>query len=237
VQIKSPAKAGTTNPARRRNSNSAPMGRLIQKLKQYRRTAIVAGLLALIAPVPALNLWVLQSSSSRVFTDDRDLPQNDVALVLGVSRFGNLHFKARTEAAARLYHAGKIRHLLLSGDNHVAGYDEPSDMKEAVLMLGVPESAVTLDYAGFRTLDSVVRAREVFGQHKLTIVTDEFHAYRAVFLARHYDIEAVAFCSAEVPLRWSAEARVREYGARVKANIFILNRGPRFLGPPVEIKT
>jgi len=110
-------------------------------------------------------------------------------------------------------------------------------MKQAVMALGVPESAITLDYAGFRTLDSVVRAREVFGQQKLTIITDEFHAYRAVFLARQYGIDAVAYCSAEVPMSRSAEARIREYGARVKAvlDLFVLHTRPRFLGPKEEI--
>jgi SanA protein len=133
---------------------------------------------------------------------------------------------------------GKVKHLLVSGDNHAVGYDEPSDMKQAVLALGVPESAVTLDYAGFRTLDSIVRAKEVFGQTKLTIVTDRFHAYRAVFIARHCGIEAVAYCSAEVPVKWSAEARLRECGARVKAvlDLFVLNTHPRFLGPKEEIR-
>jgi SanA protein len=213
------------------------MRRVIRTIWRYRVRLLACLAGALVLSVPALNFWVLRSSESRVFTDERSLPENDVGLVLGVSRFGNPHFKTRTEAAALLYHMGKVKHLLLSGDNHVAGYDEPSDMKQAVLTLGVPESAVTLDYAGFRTLDSVVRAKEVFGQSRLTIVTDEFHAYRAVFIAKHYGIDAVAYCSAEVPVKLSAEARVREYGARVKAvlDLFVLNAHPRFLGPREEI--
>ena len=114
-------------------------------------------------------------------------------------------------AAALLYRSGRVRHLLLSGDNGTRGYDEPADMQAALLALGVPADAMTLDDAGFRTLDSVVRAGgEVFGQRRLTIITDRFHAYRAVFLTRQAGIDAVAF-----PVRRGGPARFRPVaGAR-----------------------
>ena len=89
-------------------------------------------------------------------------------------------------------------------------------MKAALIERGVPADALTLDDAGFRTLDSVVRAKEVFGQRKLTVITDRFHAYRAVFLAEHYGIDAVAYPSAEVEMRWSFKARTRECFADVR---------------------
>jgi SanA protein len=110
-------------------------------------------------------------------------------------------------------------------------------MKAALLKLGVPETALTLDYAGFRTLDSVARAREVFSLSKLTIVTDDFHAARAVFLARHFGIDAVAFSPEPVPFKWSAQARLREVAARVRAvaDVFVINKQPRYLGPLVEV--
>ena len=159
------------------NHQPLAMGKLADGIQRCRGRLLLIGMTGAVLSVPALNLWVLRSSASRVFNDEQALPPNDVGLVLGVSRSGNPHFATRTEAAALLYRQGKVKHLLLSGDNHVAGYDEPSDMKQAVLALGIPESAITLDYAGFRTLDSVVRAKQVFGQSKLTIITDEFHAY------------------------------------------------------------
>ena len=111
-------------------------------------------------------------------------------------------------------------------------------MAEALMALDVPPSAMTLDYAGFRTLDSVVRARKVFGQAKVTLVTDDFHTARAVFLARHAGLDAVAFSSEKVSTRFSARTRVREVGARVKAalDVYVLRTGPRFLGEPVEIR-
>jgi SanA protein len=190
-----------------------------------------------------LNSWIVRTADSRVYANFDALPENEVGLVLGAARLTgngslNPHFEKRIQAAAVLYRAGKVEHLLLSGDNHIKTYDEPTDMKNALLSLGVPESAMTLDYAGFRTFDSVVRARKVFGQQKLTLITDDFHAYRAVFLCEHNGIDAVAYCSDRVSLRWSARSRVRELLARAKAalDVYVLPTHPRFLGPVIEIK-
>jgi SanA protein len=215
----------------------------IGKAKAYPKTLILIALLLPVLMVCGLNLWIVKSTDSRVFNDTNALPKNDVALVLGTASklSGNVvnpHFKSRMEAAAYLYHQGKVKHLLLSGDNHTRGYDEPTSMKEALLKLNVPESAITMDYAGFRTLDSVVRAREVFGLKHLTVITDDFHVNRALFLCRYYDIDAVAYSAEEVPFGFSANTRFREVGARVKAvmDIYVLNTQPRFLGEKVEIK-
>lgn len=200
-----------------------------------------AGVLS-VALVFGLNEWVMRSTDGRVFTDATVLPQNDVGLVLGCSKHLssgriNPHFAARMEAAASLYHSGKVKHLLLSGDNHRVGYDEPTDMKESLLELGVPAEAMTLDYAGFRTLDSVVRAHEVFGRTKLTIITDDFHAQRAVFLAQHKGMDAVGFAAQKVSFTRSARSRVREVAARVVAvaDIYVLRTKPKFLGDKIEI--
>ena len=214
-----------------------------KRLRKFLLAAFICLALATVS-VLALNEWIVRSTRSAVFTEMNAVPQNDVALVLGTGKLLrgsgkiNPHFRKRVEAAAALYHAGKVKHLLLSGDNHIAGYDEPTDMAEALMALNVPPSAMTLDYAGFRTLDSVVRARKVFGQSQVTIVTDDFHAARAVFLARHEGLDAVAFCSVKVSTLFSARTRVREVGARVKAalDVYVLKTRPRFLGEPVEIQ-
>ena len=218
------------------------IGSFIGKVKAYPKTSVLALLLLPVLLVCGMNLWVVQSTDSRVFKNSDALPENDVALVLGTaSTLGggvvNPHFKGRMEAAAALYHQGRVRHLLVSGDNHTKGYDEPTRMKEALLKLSVPESAITMDYAGFRTLDSVVRAKEVFGLSRLTVVTDDFHVNRALFLCRYYGIEAVAYSSEQVPFRLSANSRFREVGARVKAvmDVYLLRTSPRFLGEKVEI--
>lgn len=214
-----------------------------KKLRKILLAGFVGAALVM-AGVLALNEWIVRSTRSAIFTDVNAVPQNDVALVLGTGKYLrgsgkiNPHFRKRVEAAAALYHAGKAKHLLLSGDNHIAGYDEPTDMAEALMALQVPPSAMTLDYAGFRTLDSVVRAQKVFGQKRVTIVTDDFHVSRAVFLARHEGLEAVAFTSAKVSTLFSARTRVREVGARVKAalDVYVLHTRPHFLGEPVEIQ-
>ncbi len=111
-------------------------------------------------------------------------------------------------------------------------------MRAALQACGVPAEAITLDDAGFRTLDSVARAKEVFGQSRLTIITDRFHAYRALFLARHYGIDAVAYPSAEVEMRSSMKARIRKWFADTKAclDLYVLHTQPRFLGPPIPVK-
>ncbi len=179
----------------------------------------------------AINVWILQSGKSRVFSNPDDLPVNDIGLVLAARprlRTGRVspYFVGRNEAAAKLYRAGKVKHLLLSGDSRADGYDEPIEMKAALSELGVPESAMTLDSSCTRTLDSIVRAKEVFGFNRLTIITDDFHTSRALFLSRYYGIDAVAFSSAEIPLKTSRGNRVREWLARVKAvlDVYVLHR-------------
>jgi len=117
-------------------------------------------------------------------------------------------------------------------------YDEPTWMREALIARGVPESAITLDYAGFRTLDSMARAKAVFGLQRCTIVTDDFHQARAIFLARAHGLDAVGFQSKPVPLRWSARTRTRELVSRAAAclDVYVLRTKPRFYGPRVEIR-
>ena len=187
---------------------------------------------------------VQRSAAGRVFADLGSIPANEVGLVLGTSkrtRGGgpNAHFQNRMAAAADLFRAGKVRHLLLSGDNGTRGYDEPADMRAALIKLGVPADVLSVDDAGFRTLDSVVRAKKVFGQRRVTVVTDRFHAYRAVFLARHKGLDAVAYPCAEVELRASVRSRIRECLADVKAclDLWIFRTQPRFLGEPIPVRT
>ena len=190
------------------------------------------------------NCWILETTRSRIFSDATTIPENEVGLVLGTARvvgggkFTNPFFAGRIAAATELFRAGKVRHLLLSGDNHIAGYDEPSDMKAALLAENIPESALTLDYAGFRTLDSMARANRIFGLSRMTVITDDFHAPRAVALGRHFDIETVGYCPPPVPLKWSTKTRVREILARLRTalDLTVLQTKPHFLGEPEPIK-
>jgi len=111
-------------------------------------------------------------------------------------------------------------------------------MRDALVARGVPASAITMDYAGFRTLDSMARARAVFGLHRLTIVTDDFHQARSVFLARSLGLEAIGFPSERVPYWRSKKVRTRELASRTVAclDIYVFHTRPKFYGPPVKIE-
>ncbi len=178
-----------------------------------------------------------------MYSDAESIPARKVGLVLGASKktvrkTDNLFFTYRMQAAYELYKAGKVKFLLLSGDNHVKGYDEPSDMREALIALGVPDSCIVLDYAGFRTLDSVVRCDEVFGEDSITIVSQEFHNQRALFIANKNGINAIGFNAKGVHQNYSFKTRVREYFARIKCvlDVYVLHTSPKFLGDKITIQ-
>ena len=210
-------------------------------MKKWLIRMVLLGVMGALAVV-ACNLWILHSAKGRVFHQVEDVPARPVALVLGSAKTlangrTNLHFTYRIDAAAELWRAGKVQHFLLSGDNSRPGYDEPTDMQQALVARGIPASATTLDYAGFRTLDSVVRAKEVFGVSELVIVSGEFHNYRAIFTARRYDIDAVAYNAKPVSLRFDIRTPIREWLARVKAvlDLYVLRTTPKFLGPKLPL--
>jgi len=181
------------------------------------------------------NLWVVWSTRERVYADPESIPVNDVAVVLGTSNklingSPNPFFESRINMAAALFTAGKVRHFIVSGDNRTRFYNEPLEMKKALQKAGVPDSVITLDYAGLRTLDSIVRCKEVFGQDTITIVTQSFHCYRALFISEYYGMNAVAVMAQEPPLE--SNVYFREYFARAKAvlDLYILKTAPRHLG-------
>jgi len=198
--------------------------------------------LPVILVISACNIWVVESTEANVYSDLRLLPDHRIALVLGTSHRSvgggpNPFFQNRIEMAATLYSMGKIDHFILSGDNSTKYYNEPMEMKKALIKKGVPASVITLDYAGLRTLDSVVRSKKVFGQNKITIITQPFHCYRALFISRYYDMDAVAMVADEPELDQTFKVRLREYFARTKAvlDLYIFKTDPRFLGEKEEI--
>ncbi len=201
--------------------------------------AFVGGLLA----VTALILWADHTcqlaSNGRIYRSIDTVPEREAGLVLGTSKLTrrgtpNLHFTQRIDAAVALYRAGKVHHLLVSGDNHVATYDEPTDMRNALVAAGIPTNAITCDYAGFHTLDSVVRAKDVFGLTRCTIISEEFHCPRALWIAQRNGLDAIAFAAPDVALKsWSLRAQAREQLARAWCglDLYVLHRGPKFPGP------
>ena len=188
-----------------------------------------------------LNFWIVSSTQDKIYYNINDVPPKRVALLLGTSKRTvqggtNKYFAERMQAAADLYHRGIIEHIIVSGDNQTVYYNEPRDMLNALKELGVPEGAITLDYAGFRTLDSVVRSKEVFGQDEVMIITQDFHCYRALFIADYHGINAVAFSADNKDqLPWSLA--VRETLARAKAvfDLYLFGQEPKFLGEPEKL--
>jgi SanA protein len=181
------------------------------------------------------NLWVVNSTSDKVFSNTDTLPPHEVAVVLGTSaRLGggqpNPFFETRIKTAAGLYHAGKVKYFIVSGDNRTKYYNEPEEMKKALVKSGVPDSVITLDYAGLRTLDTIVRCKEIFGQDTVTIITQPFHCYRALFISKYYDMNAVAVMTDDV--KFSSRIYVREYFARARAvlDLYVFKTSPRHLG-------
>lgn len=198
--------------------------------------------LSLMAFVVLCNVLVVWSTHSFIARDVDSARANEVALILGTSKKispdqGNRHFENRIRRAGQLYRAEKVKHLLVSGDNGSRYYNEPNDMRDALEDLGVPRSQITRDFAGFRTLDSMVRAHEIFQLEAFTVVSDGFHLPRAIFIGRHFGLDVVGVASEPVPIRQALKTHVRECLARVKAvlDVYVLDTVPRYGGKPEPI--
>jgi len=200
---------------------------------------ILVGIIALVILVSELTIY--HKSKNYLYDDASTIPENKVGLVLGASKYNangsiNYYFKYRMDAALDLYKAGKIKYIIVSGDNSRSSYNEPQQMKEDLIAGGVPEEFIYLDYAGFRTLDSIVRINKIFGQNSFTIISQKFHNERAVFIAQGYDLETVAYNAKDVNKHSGFKTQVRERLARVKVFVDRLtNKQPKFLGEEIRI--
>ncbi len=188
-------------------------------------------------------LYVKSKADHRTFYNMKDIPTNHVGVLLGTSPVSsrthrsNPYYYFRIEAAARLYHAGKIKRILVSGDNRHKSYNEPDMMKDDLVKAGVPAHHIYCDYAGFRTLDSMVRAKKVFGLHTFTVISQRFHNERAICLARWQGIDAIGYNAKDVSLKRGKYVQLREAFARCKMILdMIINKQPHFLGEMIEVK-
>ncbi|MBQ4679518.1 SanA/YdcF family protein [Aeromonas dhakensis] len=218
--------------------------RTAPRMKKFAKI-LLACLCLLLASAAALlgySEWTVSDARHYTYDDVNVVPYNRVALVLGTSKYliggsPNHYFKYRIKAAAELYNNGKVDYILVSGDNATVQYNEPRQMRRALIQAGIPASAIYSDYAGFRTLDSIVRAKEVFGQAHFTVVSQAFHNERAIFIARHFGIEAVGFNAVDPSAYQGIKTRVREVFARLMGllDLYVLDKGPKFLGEPIVI--
>ena len=202
----------------------------------------VAAVFLVVAAIVA-GCYLAVERHTRYICKLENLPSCKAALVLGCSptvrngRYINAYFSARIRKAAELYQSGKVKVLILSGDNGRTSYNEPQEMRRALLKYGIPDSALFCDYAGFRTLDSIVRADAIFGQRKIIVVSQPMHAARAIYLGRSLGVECYGY-AADVRVIRRARLRnaAREILARVAAvKDIISKRQPKFYGERIDI--
>ena len=187
------------------------------------------------------DILTILISHKNSYNLEKYIPKNEVWMVLGTSKYladwrRNLFYIYRMNAVMDLYNAWKIKKVLVSWDNWTVNYDETSTMRNDLAEKGIPLDDIYMDYAGFRTLDSVVRGKEVFGQSEFTIISQEFHVQRAVVLAKFYWIDAIWYEAQKVPVKISPRVWLRERGARVKMWLdIIVRKQPKFLWDPVDM--
>ncbi len=211
--------------------------KIIKNLIKIFLLLLVAGFLFILFA----NYSIKKYSNDYISNYLEEVPTEKTALVLGTSKSlsngnPNLYFSYRIKATAELYKAGKIQYIIVSGDNSVEGYNEPEEMKNDLVAEGIPAGKIFEDFTGFRTLDSVVRAKEIFGQNSYIIISQKFHNERAVFLARKYGIEAYGYNAKDVNKYAGLKTNLREYLAKAKVYVDLLfGVEPKFGGDKILI--
>jgi len=191
--------------------------------------------------IVAADAAVRNAAKGKLFSETAAIPYNKVGLLLGTGKylengFLNYYYKYRIEATAALMKTGKIKYLVISGDNSRKDYNEPETMRQDLIQSGIDSNLIFLDYAGFRTFDSIIRLREIFGQTSATIISQPFHNERAIFIANKENINAIGFNARDVTGKPGLSVQLREKLARVKVYIdYLTNKKPKFLGPQVII--
>lgn len=212
--------------------------KFIKKLKWI----ILILLMFILAIVIIANNRIERSSRNSVYKDIDKIPHNKVGLLLGTSKYlssgqPNQYFYNRVEAAKDLFNFKKIDYILISGDNSEKYYNEPQDMKNELVSMGIPDSLIILDYAGFRTYDSVIRLDKIFGQKSFTIISQEFHNERAIYISRRLGLHAIGYNAKDVDKYTGFKTNIREKLARVKVFLDLMfHKKPKFLGDKIEIK-
>jgi len=214
----------------------------LKKLKIIWLIVVIICLLITIAAT-LVNITITKSGDKFCYSSVDSIPHNHCGMVLGTSKYlwngrRNLYYTNRIKAAVELYNHNKIDFIIVSGDNRNKNYNEPITMYNDLIAAGIPHRKIIFDYAGFRTLDSVVRGKEVFGQDKFTIISQSFHNQRAIYIARKKGIEAIAYNAGGVTGKLAFRVQLREVAARMLV-IFDMatSRQPHFLGEKVVVPT
>ncbi|MCW3125634.1 MAG: protein SanA [Bacteroidetes bacterium] len=209
-----------------------------------RKLLAIAILLLIILSASALivcNHKVVAAASGKLYSNTDSIPYRRTGILLGTNKYirnkyENRYYTYRIQAAAALMKSGKISYLIVSGDNGRREYDESTQMREDLIAEGVDSTRIYPDYAGFRTFDSMKRAKEVFGQDSVTVISQSWHNERALYIASQIGISAIAFNARDVSRRAGLRTRMRERLARVKVFVDQLTgKEPRYLGRKIVI--
>lgn len=203
--------------------------------------ALLTLIVLVAAAIVACNLLVARSG---IYTHDalESLPEVYCALVLGTSKWlaggrENQYYRNRITAAAQVYHAGKCKKILVSGDNRSPRYNEPRFMRTDLLKLGVKDADIVCDFAGIRTLDSVIRFKKVFGQERGIVISQRFHNSRAIYVARHNGMDLAGYNAEDVSRYSGIKIKLRELLSKFFCvlDVHVLHTQPRHLGEPIKI--
>lgn len=190
-----------------------------------------------------IYLSVSKQAEPDLYITVEKVPSKKAALVLGTAKYRvgggkNYFYTYRIRAAVDLFKAGKVKAIVVSGDNSTKYYNETSKMKKDLVKAGVPSHYITLDPLGVRTLDSIVRAEAIFDLKDYIIVSQKFHLERALFLAKAKGQKVIGFIAKDIPGTTAAyRMKAREYLARVKAflDVYILHTTPKFDGKKEKV--
>ena len=209
-------------------------------LQRLSRPALVLGIVCC-GVVAYANITAMWASRGRLFDEVEAVPKTRVGLVFGttdrINGLENLYFRYRIDAAEKLWKAGKLDTLIVSGDNSSKYYNEPGKMRQALIDRGIPADRIVCDFAGLRTFDSVVRAKEIFGLDSILFISQRFQNERAIYLAQANGMHAIGFNARSVETHAGLKTRLREVGARVLMflDVHILGTRPRFLGEKIRL--
>lgn len=197
--------------------------------------------LLVVGVIWSVDFVVTHQTTAKTYNDVALIPHRKVGLLLGCSKYAtnglSMFYRYRLDAAVELFKARKIDYILVSGDNRTLQYNEPKWMHDDLVARGIPSKKIFLDYAGLRTLDSVVRCSRVFGENKITVISQQFHNQRAIFIANHWNMDAVGYNAKNVSGSLGFQVLLREKLARVAMMIDLwTGKEPRYYGDRVVIK-
>ena len=207
-------------------------------MKKYLKIALYLAIVGLVAIV-SVNYYVKSSTKKNIYYSIKKFPKNDVGIIFGAGINGDQpskYLKDRLDAGIALYKANRINKLLLSGDNGRDEYDELTVMKNYCYKHGVDTTKIFIDYAGFDTYSTMYRAKHIFNIKKATLISQEYHLNRAIYIGQKLGIKSVGYSANNGEYLGYKYVTFREYGSIFKSFFDVLrNREPRFLGNPIDI--